>query len=474
MYLNHSSSKHSTTNIITDTPKLTTMDPHAGMIWKRGFFGGLELKWTTDPSLQIIEEIVRRELSVPKNSLCKVQSLAQGAFNKVYAVQRQGPQDEELIMRITLPVQPYFKTISEHATIEYLKQHTTIPVPEVLKYNAKREAELGFEWMIMHRVHGVGLGNQWTSMSWLKKELIVRKVVSFLVQLFKTRFPRIGNLYEWSDLQRLQTSDLPEHTPLGYEHSTKETTLCLSQVVSIPFFLGKHATFDIQRGPYTNSRAWLAAQLQLYIKGADDPILYEDSGTDSDDDPDEFATPEAIKSRANRLIALLPTVFPEGVTEEFVLHHGDLNENNIMVDHLNHEITGVIDWECVHTVPLWQACQIPKFLNTNFVRNNVPMPEMYSKDEQDDGTFIIDDSYFEDCLEYEKTQLRRFFLEEMARVCPEWVAVHKSYKLQAAFGEVVLRFGDEGLVALIDTFITRVEENGDSESIREMIRGDDL
>jgi hypothetical protein len=125
----------------------------------------------------------------------------------------------------------------------------------------------------------------------------------------------------------------------------------------VSFFSDTLLQANVERGPFENSRAWLAAQLQLYIKGADDPIQSEDSESDSDDELDELTTPEAIKSRANRLISLLPEVFSKEVAEEFVLHHGDLNETNIMVDHINHEITGVIDWECVQTMPLWQACQ---------------------------------------------------------------------------------------------------------------------
>ncbi|EAT85427.2 hypothetical protein SNOG_06776 [Parastagonospora nodorum SN15] len=108
------------------------------------------------------------------------------------------------------------------------------------------------------------------------------------------------------------------------------------------------------------------------MKGADDPIQYEGSESDSDDELDELTTPEAVQSRANRLIALLPKVFSKEVAEEFVLHHGDLNETNIMVDHLNHEITGVIDWKSDQTT------------------------------KQGDGTFITDDSYFAHRHEYEK------------------------------------------------------------------------
>ncbi|KAH4075515.1 hypothetical protein HBH92_041760 [Parastagonospora nodorum] len=189
----------------------------------------------------------------------------------------------------------------------------------------------------------------------------------------------MGNIYATYNIQQLPAAKIPNTTLLGPEFRCSDTGICLSEIVSVPFFSDKLL------------QANLAAQLQLYMKGADDPIQYEGSESDSDDELDELTTPEAVQSRANRLIALLPKVFSKEVAEEFVLHHGDLNETNIMVDHLNHEITGVIDWKSDQT-----------FLDTIFVRNNVPVPETYSKDEQGDGTFITDDSYFAHRHEYEK------------------------------------------------------------------------
>ncbi|KAH4255714.1 hypothetical protein HBI04_046920 [Parastagonospora nodorum] len=160
----------------------------------------------------------------------------------------------------------------------------------------------------------------------------------------------MGNIYATYNIQQLPAAKIPNTTLLGPEFRCSDTGICLSEIVSVPFFSDKLL------------QANLAAQLQLYMKGADDPIQYEGSESDSDDELDELTTPEAVKSRANRLIALLPKVFSKEVAEEFVLHHGDFNETNIMVDHLNHEITGVIDWKSVQTVPLWQACQ--RFLSS--------------------------------------------------------------------------------------------------------------
>ena len=81
--------------------------------------------------------------------------------------------------------------MSEVATIEYIRHHTDIPVPEVIRHQATDANKLGFKGM-MSRVPGRKLRDQWSSTSWLKKELLVRKIVSYHAQLFQKRFKRIG------------------------------------------------------------------------------------------------------------------------------------------------------------------------------------------------------------------------------------------------------------------------------------------
>jgi hypothetical protein len=60
-------------------------------------------------------------------------------------------------MRVTIPVDPYFKTASKVATLKFLSQHTSIPVPSVIAYDTSPENQLGFEWTLMTRLPGVPL-----------------------------------------------------------------------------------------------------------------------------------------------------------------------------------------------------------------------------------------------------------------------------------------------------------------------------
>jgi len=501
------------------------MDPYYGLSWRQdeGDFGELEdLRpvWTVEPDVEAIAKIARCKLGVLAESQCTVKFLAQGAFNKVYTIQCD--DNKEYIMRVTLPVRPRLKTMSDCATIQCVRHHTDIPAPRVLHYNALRNDEVGFEWMIQERVSGSSLKSQWHQISWLEKELVVRKITEYLTQLFRKRFSRMGNIYDTQDLQQLSEQDLPDAMLLSADHSTADTAFSMSEIVSIPFFYNDHGFVDVERGPYKHSREWLAAQLQFALHDADNlpvathgeddnstneeiPGLFplkddnsqlendsEDDWTDTDSemsdiDPSDTNTnttmsrdteepsgtmhesdsecsepdtdsPAAIKTRIARLQSLLPKVFPPTDKDTFILHHQDLSCNNIMLSN-THSLAGIIDWECVHTTPLWLACQIPKFLHSSS-RDEPPIRD----DEFEDEWY--EKAYFDDLEEYEKTQLREFFLEEMERLCPEWVEVFNASDLKADFECAVSFVSEQGAGADIDEWIKAVEEDEEPIELR--------
>jgi hypothetical protein len=211
------------------------------------------------------------------------------------------------------------------------------------------------------------------------------------------------------------------------------------------------STLPTQRRSANNSRDWLAAQVQLHVFDFDNPPDpdSDDSDTDSDDSDEmpSWGTPEANKRRANRLLALVDKIFPEDEVEEFVLHHQDLNPGNILVGS-NDEISGIIDWECVHTVPLYYACKMPKFLDASMDRSICPDPKDYGGLTyiEDDGTVTVNERYQEHLQEYENQCLWNFFLEEMGRVCPEWVKVHQSNKVKVGLEDAVTCLGMPGSI----------------------------
>ncbi|KAI4945917.1 hypothetical protein J4E91_007358 [Alternaria rosae] len=459
--------------------------------WKKDRNLGVAPEWTTEPSIEDVTTLVRRELKIPTPDLCVVQFLAQNKFNKAYSVTRGNSQ--EYVLRLTIPVDPRSKTMSEVATIEYIRHQTEIPVPQVFCHQASTANEVGLEWILMARMPGRRLRDEWKDMDYLKKEQLVRKLVSVHAQLFQQRFNRLGNLYPANELSQLSTSDMDNITFLGPDASIRSTQLALGKIVSAPFFWGKHIDHNVPRGPYKHSRDWLSAQLQLNLLDLNDESNRETSDEIKrsvyqniiDSLPSEFAKEcaarhtqqvdemdtgpfleynrekdDKAKNRAQRLLDLLPKVFQEEEEEEmFVLHHHNLHAANILVDE-NGELTGISDWECAHTAPLWLACQLPKILELSGSTASVSNLDPIQRE-------IVEERN----AEYDtKVKLRQVFLEEMQRVCPEWVKVHQSNQLKVGFEQVVQHFGAAGDGKYIDRWIDEVEKNGTAPLLREIIR----
>ncbi|KAH6860900.1 kinase-like domain-containing protein [Alternaria rosae] len=423
-----------------------------GLRWKKDRNLGVAPEWTTEPSIEDVTTLVRRELKIPTPDLCVVQFLTQNKFNKAYTVTCGSSQ--EYVLRLTVPVDPRSKTMSEVATIKYIRHHTEIPVPQVFCHQASTANEVGLEWILMARMPGRRLCDEWKGMDYLKKEQLVRKLVSVHAQLFQQRFNRLGNLYPANELSQLSTSDMDNITFLGPDASIRSTQLALGKIVSAPFFWGKHIDHNVPRGPYKHSRDWLSAQLQLNLLDLNDESNRETS--------DEIKrSDDKAKNRAQRLLDLLPKNFPEEEEEEevFVLHHHNLHAASMLVDE-NGELTGISDWECAHTAPLWLACQSPKILELSGSTASVSNPNPIQREIAEERNAEYDT----------KVKLRQVFLEEMQSVCPEWVEVHQSNQLKVGFEQVVQHFGAAGDGKYIDRWIDEVEKNGTAPLLREIIR----
>jgi hypothetical protein len=107
---------------------------------------------------------------------------------------------------------------------------------------------------------------------------------------------------------------------------------------------------------------------------------------------------------------------------------------NILVDGEG-KLTAIIDWECVSAVPLWRACQLPELLEGRS-RDEKPEKTGYTLEcdlEEQEPVSVdaldnegVNGLYWEHLLEYERSQLRKLFLEEMEKLQPDWIATMKT------------------------------------------------
>ena len=215
--------------------------------------------WAATPNVVAIEALSRQHLGADNLS---VKYLAGGAFNKVYLI--TVPSDNILdpksyIFRVTLPVEPFYKTASEVATLRLLRKYTSLPVPGVFAYDCTTKNELGFEWIIMERIPGVCLRELWPGLSLESKGIIVERLGQFTKELReKCRFNAIGSLYQRTELSE---GDLEVTVATDYNN------FVIGPIVNSFMFAGKRKPLIRRdRGPYRSDRVYLLALMKVELE----------------------------------------------------------------------------------------------------------------------------------------------------------------------------------------------------------------
>ncbi|WPH00052.1 Hypothetical protein R9X50_00287500 [Acrodontium crateriforme] len=93
----------------------------------------------------------------------------QGGFNRVFIIEFDN--GSKVVAKVPMPFAgpSALTTMSEVATLRYVKGKTSVPVPRVLSWNSNPESGLvGIEYIIMEHVSGVALKDVWGQMTELQ------------------------------------------------------------------------------------------------------------------------------------------------------------------------------------------------------------------------------------------------------------------------------------------------------------------
>ncbi|KAK4173420.1 phosphotransferase enzyme family-domain-containing protein [Triangularia setosa] len=293
-------------------------------------------------------------------------------------------------MPVTLPVYPGNKTRAEVATLRWVHENTTIPVPKVFDFDDSNDNEIGFEWILMELMEGTSIHIRWRTMSMEQKVAITKRIAKFQAELSgfgkaESLFRSIGTL----DLRAFAQGNDVEHLE----------KVAPGLFVSHEFFMGDHLHYDIPRGPFRSSHDWLSAELNIILLAQ------------------KTRRRRGILPVARKLLPLVPKMFPPALDEPETtgLYHHDLHLDNILVNEEG-EITAVLDCECVSAMPLWMATKVPKFLDEP-AREEEPQRNL---------------------VEYEATPLQKVYEATLRQLWPEW-PLEESYAIAACDGIWVKR-----------------------------------
>ena len=385
--------------------------PQHGLQWKYELFDVVPT-WTVEFDMAVVKAIAIRHLPVTSNY--EIKFFSAGAFNRLFLLHPPGNAEdtiESFIMRVSLPVDPYFKTANEVATLQFVRKYTTIPVPRVIAFDTSADNELGFEWILMSKIPGVALKSLWESpaLVWEERVQIAKTLAGYVKQLTSSKFLLLGSLYpsrrpEFERIAWLKDSSpearfipLPDHAEFAQ-----------GPIVTIPFFYGDRVHLRNDHGPFETSFEYLSSLLNLHIASTTSRKVA--ASADDEYDEDDVSELEDAIAAYESLLSTLPTFFPPGTgdAETFSLYHDDMSSNNILIDPTTHRITGIVDWECVSLQPSWKTAQVPQLLDGPEVDDGSPIPAAAPPPDED-----ADEFHKELRERLEQMLLRRIFYEEM-------------------------------------------------------------
>lgn len=400
------------------------------ILWEGSWYDGWEPKWSSiQPDEKKISKVAEPFLRFggidPENF--SILPFRQGVWNKLYLIQSTNKTTKvtkELIFRIPLPVNPWFKIQSEVATMEYARLKTSIPIPKVYIFESSVENDLGFEWMIMEKTDGQTFADVEDSMSQVAKERFNGTIADWIHELSMLHFDVIGSLYrQWDPIKndyldfRLGpvTTDCflrPWRTerPVFEGPFRNEAELYRAIVI-----LNLQDILDPKQMRHAR-RAWVSKDGYEHIALHDNkdenievdvncgsnlsletPMTKPSSTVYSDE---QSFRPSGVQQACLTLLDVLPLVErrPKKAPRKYILHHFDISKHNVLLND-NREAIALLDWENIATKSLFQVEPCPSIIDPTRYNSpepwqeSIPKPSWYLRAERDYITRLAADAF---------------------------------------------------------------------------------
>ncbi|CAG8290996.1 unnamed protein product [Penicillium olsonii] len=301
------------------------------------------------------------------NDVASITKLAEGGFNRVLQV----TFDDGYAILARLPykstVPKHHAVASEAATLALLRAHG-VPVPKVLAYSPNNTNAVGTEYMILEKLEGTPLSEQWFSMDTKTRVKVMRQIVDLERQFMSIEFPASGSLYHRRDLD-------------GSQHLVPVSgDIVVGPTAQHEWWYRERGSLKVDRGPWNTFSACFEAPAKREMEFCE-----------------RFGKPrlhvERYLREIHRLQNLSPFPYRHLLTNYLklapcldipsdhrmsrpTLRHPDFSPNNILVNASN-DVVGIIDWQHAVIPPLCLCAGIPD----HFQNWGDPLSETLSKPE---------------------------------------------------------------------------------------------
>ena len=348
---------------------------------KLGQHVGFVKEWKRIPNVLHAETIIRdamqRELIPPSRDI-EVANFDGGAFHALFKLTLPDWDTKNVILRIPLPCDPWYKMESEVANMVFAAYHG-VPVPRCLYFDSSAKNPYALEWMIIELVEEAATldAQQFSETYQGRLRLfnpilpqgydLLNEIKENLQKLERTRFSEIGSLYCNWEANSFYVGPIVD----GEFHGKYTYLLSLGRrgpFKTVEEYLGnilevrRRAKFN--RAKYLKNKKACFGEEEVakntFIYGED--VLHQFTAVASAYDQTKVASEDDGPINGSWTY----------------LQHDDLHASNILIK--NGKIEAILDWEKCNILPpfLRKNHGVPN-VNNAFIRSYFP-PAIFSED----------------------------------------------------------------------------------------------
>lgn len=304
-----------------------------------------------DDELEVLGRTVEQSLG---RSVQSIDVIGRDPLSRTFSVaMRDG---NHLIARIADSHMPIGIMESEIATMKFVHERTSIPVPKILAYDLDQSHPLGAHILLEKVSGGVRLDTIYDDLPAEAQDSLVTQLAHFMLEASRLSFPAIGSIL----LPQSPATDPAAVPPLG-----PLTHPC--------FYVDGRNALPLDRGPFPTARAYFlacaererAATRALFTSGVGAPAGAEYQALLTD-------THALVERAVTLLIELVRRCEGlDGADAELARYALDLHElgpkNVIVALDEPTRILAVVDWQSASVRPLWRCARTPYWLLPSLV-----------------------------------------------------------------------------------------------------------
>ncbi|KAI0038546.1 hypothetical protein FA95DRAFT_1206179 [Auriscalpium vulgare] len=246
---------------------------------------------------------------------------------------------------------------AEVATMKFIRERTSIPLPQVLAYELDPRHPLG-PHVLSEKVPGVRLEAIFDDLPPQSQDLLVAQIAKYVLEVSRFTFPAIGSL-KLTSPNALSSPPASPTTPMA-----SSSLPPIGPLAHPAFYIDGRASLPLARGPFDTVREYFDACAQreldstraLFTQGA--PPGYQR----------EF---EEAQLQVERSVGLLSDLIKrcdgldadDKALSRFSLDLHELGLKNIVVSEEDPtKIVSIVDWQSITTRPLWRCARLPYWL----------------------------------------------------------------------------------------------------------------